>query len=108
MCRHSSACRLILAGGRGMSVLKGKRILVTGGAGFVGSHIVEALLVEGCKEIVVIDNMVRGRIDNLAAALASGRVVMVEGDIRNQHLIEDLVRNTDTVFHQAALRITHC
>ncbi len=91
-----------------MSVLKGKRILVTGGAGFVGSHIVEALVIEGCKEIVVIDNMVRGRTENLAAALTSGRVVVVEGDIRDQHLIEDLLHNTDTVFHQAALRITHC
>ncbi len=90
------------------SVLNGKRILVTGGAGFVGSHIVDQLLDEGCAEVVVIDNMVRGRVGNLADALPSGRVTLVEGDIRDKALMRDLVTGCDTVFHQAALRITHC
>lgn len=90
------------------NVLSGKRILVTGGAGFVGSHIVDLLVEAGAGEIVVVDNMVRGRPDNLSDALQSGRVRLVEGDIRDRDLMRGLVAGTDTVFHQAALRITHC
>ena len=88
--------------------LKDKRILVTGGAGFVGSHIVDALLELGAGPIVVVDNMVRGRVGNLAAALGDPRVELVHGDIRDAALMARLVAGCDTVFHQAALRITHC
>lgn len=91
-----------------MSILRGKRVLVTGGAGFVGSHIVDQLVAAHCSRIVVIDNMVRGRVANLASALASGRVELVNGDIRDRALMQSLVAGCDTVFHQAALRITHC
>lgn len=88
--------------------LSGKRILVTGGAGFVGSHIVDLLVGEGCAEICVVDNMVRGRADNLQAAAARGPVTLVVGDIRDAGLMRRLVDGSDIVFHQAALRITHC
>ncbi|MDA9526859.1 NAD-dependent epimerase/dehydratase family protein [Bradyrhizobium sp. CCBAU 25338] len=88
--------------------LKGKRILVTGGAGFIGSHIVELLCDEGCIEIVALDNMVRGRPENLRRALGRGPVRLVHGDIRDAKLTGALVKATDIVFHQAALRITHC
>lgn len=91
-----------------MSILRGKRVLVTGGAGFVGSHIVDQLVAAQCASIVVVDNMVRGRVANLAPALASGRVELVNGDIRDRALMHSLVAGCDTVFHQAALRITHC
>jgi UDP-glucose 4-epimerase len=88
--------------------LRGKRILVTGGAGFIGSHIVDLLCNEGCKEIVALDNMVRGRPENLADARARGPVRLVHGDIRDSNLMTSLVKSADIVFHQAALRITHC
>lgn len=91
-----------------MRSLCGKRVLVTGGAGFVGSHIVDLLVAAGCGKIVVVDNMVRGRIANLASALPSGRVEVISGDIRDRVLVRSVLAGTDTVFHQAALRITHC
>jgi UDP-glucose 4-epimerase len=88
--------------------LKGKRVLVTGGAGFIGSHIVELLCDEGCIEIVALDNMVRGRPENLERAMTRGPVRLVRGDIRDGKLMAPLVKAADIVFHQAALRITHC
>jgi UDP-glucose 4-epimerase len=84
------------------------KALVTGGAGFIGSATVEQLLAAGCKEIVVVDDMVRGRPENLEAALASGRVRLVQGDICDRALMHDLIAGVDTVFHLAALRITQC
>lgn len=91
-----------------MADLKGKRVLVTGGAGFVGSHIVDLLCDEGCSEIIALDNMVRGRPQNVEEAMARGSVRLVEGDIRDRDLMASLVAGADIVFHQAALRITHC
>jgi UDP-glucose 4-epimerase len=91
-----------------MADLAGKNILVTGGAGFIGSHIVDLLLQEDCAGIVAIDNFERGRRDNLATALLDPRVTLVEGDICDRELLARLVRNADIVFHQAALRITQC
>src|SRR5262245_17390262 len=93
---------------RSSSILKGKRVLVTGGAGFIGSHIVDALVDAGCAEVLVIDNMIRGRQENMARALQSGRVKLIVDDIRKASLLRQLVDGCDTVFHQAALRITHC
>lgn len=90
------------------SPLAEQSILVTGGAGFIGSHIVDLLLRHGVGEIVVLDNMVRGSLANLASALGSGRVRVVEGDIRDRALLQGLVKGRDIVFHQAALRITQC
>ena len=88
--------------------LEGKKVLVTGGAGFIGSHIIDLLVGEGCREIVAIDNMVRGRPDNLAGAMRRGPVRLVHGDIRDHDLMERLVSDADVVFHQAAIRITQC
>ncbi|HHW75802.1 MAG TPA: NAD-dependent epimerase/dehydratase family protein [Xanthomonadaceae bacterium] len=88
--------------------MAGKKVLVTGGAGFIGSHIIDLLIDEGCAEIVAIDNMARGRPGNLADALARGPVRLLEGDIRDPELMEELVKDADLVFHEAALRITQC
>lgn len=89
-------------------ILAGKRVLVTGGAGFVGSHIIDSLAEAGCREIIAIDNFVRGRPQNLAQAMTHGNVRLIEGDICDHELMSSLVADTDTVFHQAALRITQC
>lgn len=88
--------------------LEGKRILITGGAGFVGSHITDILLKEGVSEIIVLDNLLRGTRENIEDAIKGGRVRFIEGDIRNRTLVDELTEGIDVVFHQAALRITHC
>jgi UDP-glucose 4-epimerase len=84
------------------------RVLVTGGAGLVGSHIVDRLVAEEVDEIIVFDNFVRGRRENLAWALDHGPVTIVEGDIQNAPLLAEVMQGVDLVFHQAALRITQC
>lgn len=84
------------------------RILVTGGAGFVGSHIVDALLAEGASEVIAIDNMVRGNYQNIQRASQHKNFRFVEGDIRDQALVNELVEGCDYLFHEAALRITAC
>lgn len=88
--------------------LNDKRVLVTGGAGFIGSHIIDLLLAEGVAGITAVDNMVRGRRDNLASALRANHVRLIEGDITDRALLDSLVAEADLVFHQAALRITQC
>jgi nucleoside-diphosphate-sugar epimerase len=88
--------------------LRNARILVTGGAGLIGSHIVDRLVNESPAEIVVLDNFVRGRRENLAQAMPSGKVTIVEGDIRDRQLVTGAMQGIDVVFHQAAIRITQC
>jgi len=91
-----------------MTTLAGAHVLVTGGAGTIGSTIVDQLLDAGVAHVDVLDNLVRGRRENLAAALGSGRVTLVEGDLRDRSLVDDVTRGKDLVFHQAAIRITQC
>jgi UDP-glucose 4-epimerase len=89
-------------------LIKGQRCLVTGGAGTIGSTIVDQLVAAGAGEVIVLDNFVRGRKENLADVLSSGTVRVVEGDIRDRPLVTGLMAGTDLVFHQAAIRITQC
>ena len=91
-----------------MTALGGARVLVTGGAGTVGSALVDALLEAGVARIDVLDNLVRGRLGNLSAALATGQVELVRGNIQDRDLVHDLTKGKDLVFHQAAIRITQC
>src|SRR6185295_6589302 len=88
--------------------LKDSRVLVIGGAGFVGSHLVDQLLQEPVREIVVLDNFVRGTRANLRSAEADPRVRIVDGSITDLELLRTLMKGTDYVFHLAALWLFEC
>ncbi len=91
-----------------MTALQGADVLVTGGAGTIGSTLVDQLVAAGVGHVDVLDNFVRGRLANLSEALESGIVRVVDGDIRDRDLVHDVTRGKDLVFHQAAIRITQC
>jgi UDP-glucose 4-epimerase len=82
--------------------------VITGGAGLIGSHIADLLAEERPREIVVLDNFVRGRRENLMQAASAAPVTIIEGDIRDRALLERTFKGIDVVFHQAAIRITQC
>lgn len=88
--------------------MQNKRILITGGAGLIGSHIADLVALQNPAEIVVLDNLVRGRVENLADAASRSHVTIVEGDIRDRALVAECCEGIDVVFHQAAIRITQC
>jgi UDP-glucose 4-epimerase len=88
--------------------LSGARVLITGGAGLIGSTIADQLVDAGVGSIVVLDNLTRGRLENLETAMASGKVELVEGDIRDRDLLNRILPGVDVLFHQAAIRITQC
>jgi nucleoside-diphosphate-sugar epimerase len=90
------------------ATIDGKRMLVTGGGGTIGSTIVDELVKHGAAEVIVLDNFVRGRRENLDWAKQNGSVVVVEGDICDRGLVGELSAGIDVVFHQAAIRITQC
>jgi UDP-glucose 4-epimerase len=91
-----------------MSDIPFGKVLVTGGAGAIGSNLTDELVLAGADEIVVLDNFVRGRRENLAWAEANGPVRIVHGDICDADLVRRLMAGVDVVFHHAAIRITQC
>ena len=88
--------------------IDGSTVLVTGGAGLIGSTIVDQLLDAGVGQVRVLDNLVRGRMANLAAASKRRGFTFIEGDIRDRAKVAKAVAGCDFVFHQAAIRITLC
>src|SRR5688572_23843717 len=89
------------AEGRGM-----QRVLVTGGAGFIGSHLVERLLAEGGHRVRVLDNFATGSRRNLdfaRQAVAEGRCEILEGDLRDRSAVARAVADVEVVFHEAAM-----
>ncbi len=88
--------------------MKDKRVLITGGAGLIGSHIADLVALEAPREILVLDNFVRGRRENLEAAASAAPLTVIEGDIRDRKLLAEVLDGVDIVFHQAAIRITQC
>lgn len=91
-----------------MSSLSGARVIVTGGAGNVGSHIVDSAIAAGAREVIALDALVRGVPENLAGALATGKASLREIDIRDREAVAASIDGADVVFHQAALRWTRC
>jgi UDP-glucose 4-epimerase len=91
-----------------MVQIEDSNMLVIGGAGFIGSHIVDQLLEGGARHVTVLDNLIRGRPANLAAALDSGRVELVEGSILDRDLLRRLLEGRDGAFHLAALWLYEC
>ena len=81
---------------------------MTGGAGNVGSHIVDAAVAAGAREVVALDALVRGVPENLAGAVRTGKARLVEIDIRDREAVRANLAGADFVFHQAALRWTRC
>lgn len=90
--------------------LKGKKIVVVGGAGLIGSHTVDLLIKEDVKEVVIYDNFVRGRAENLSSALRDPRVRVFDigGDILQTDILEAAFDGADGVFHLAALWLLQC
>lgn len=86
--------------------LSGKRFLVTGGSGFIGSHLVDQLAGSNVAEVVVFDKVMRP--ENLHGALESGRARLVEGDIMNVESVHEATRGIDGVFHLAVLPLGRC
>lgn len=75
------------------------RVLITGGAGFIGSHLADHLIARG-ESVAILDNLSTGCMENVSKIL--DKATFMEGDIRNQELVESLIRNADVVLHMAA------
>ena len=75
------------------------RVLITGGAGFIGSHLCDALISKG-DEVTILDNLSTGSLNNIAHL--KGKIGVTQGDIRDKVLVESLVANSDLVLHMAA------
>jgi UDP-glucose 4-epimerase len=90
--------------------LKGKKIVVVGGAGLIGSHTVDSLLKEDIKEVLIYDNFLRGSKENLNDALKDPRVKIydVGGDITQTDILQSAFQGADGVFHLAALWLLQC
>lgn len=90
--------------------LKGKKIVVVGGAGLIGSHTVDELLKEDIKELIIYDNFVRGTHGNIEKALKDERVRIFEigGDICQTDILNEAFKGADGVFHFAALWLLQC
>jgi UDP-glucose 4-epimerase len=88
--------------------MTGESVLITGGAGLIGSHIADQVLDAGASDVIIFDNLSRGRHENIHRAMSSGRVRIVEADLRDTEAVGRAMAGVGVVFHQAAVRITQC
>ena len=91
-----------------MNKITNSIILVTGGAGFIGSYVVEYLLEHNPKKIIILDNLIRGSHANMVNFKDNSIVEFIEGDMRDTVVLEECIAGCDYVFHMAALRINSC
>ena len=93
-----------------MKNLKGSRILVIGGAGFIGSFVVRELLKEEVARVIIYDNFARGNMDNIREPLQDERCEIFPdgGDIRDLDVLDTAMKEVDYVFHLAAMWLLHC
>jgi UDP-glucose 4-epimerase len=93
-----------------MNELKNKKILVIGGAGFIGGFVVSELLKEDVGEVIIYDNFVRGKMRNISESLKDPRcsIYTLGGDIRDTDILDKAMKNIDFVFHLAAMWLLHC
>ena len=90
------------------NVINGSTILVTGGAGFIGSYVVEELMVYNPKKIFIVDDLVRGTLDNIGGFSKNPNVEFIKDDVGNSELMGRLMSKSDYCFHLAALRLNAC
>ena len=90
--------------------INGSKILVIGGAGFIGSHVVAQLLQRDVGEVIVYDNFARGKREYLTESLKDPRCSVYSngGDIRDLDILDDAMQNVDAVVHLAAMWLLHC
>ncbi|MGZ3861831.1 MAG: NAD-dependent epimerase/dehydratase family protein [Bacteroidia bacterium] len=93
-----------------MNNLKDSKVLVIGGAGFIGGFVVSQLLKEGAKEVIIYDNFARGKMDNIKESLKDPRcyIYPTGGDVRETDILNDAMKGVDYVFHLAAMWLLHC
>ena len=91
-----------------MNTFKGKKILVTGGAGFIGSFVVSELLKEDVGEVVIYDNFARGDMSYIVEQLKDSRCNFFQGDLREVDLLNSAMKGCDYVVHLAAMWLLHC
>jgi len=93
-----------------MNNIKDKKILVIGGAGFIGSYVVKELLNDSVGEVVIYDNFVRGKMSNIRESLKDKRCYIYPngGDVRDIDILNDAMKSVDYVFHLAAMWLLHC
>jgi UDP-glucose 4-epimerase len=91
-----------------LNKVKNSTILVTGGAGFIGSYVIEELIPLQPKKIIIIDNFIRGTKENMKSFINNPQVEIHNADIRDAGILEQCIKDCDYVFHMAALRINAC
>jgi UDP-glucose 4-epimerase len=93
-----------------MNELKSSKVLVIGGAGFIGSYVVSELLKEDVKEVIIFDNFARGKMSNISECLKDNRCYLYPygGDIRDVDILNEAIKNVDYVFLLAAMWLLHC
>ena len=85
--------------------VKGKSVLITGGAGFIGSHLADEALLRGAKRVVLLDNLVNGRMSNIEHLMKRSEIEFIKGDVCDFDLVKKLVANADIILHEAASKL---